>query len=247
MKEIDGKIRFLNKRKYCLNCSPFGSKNRKKLEVEDGGRNQQFIGCNTIKLCLVCGKDKKIPKGEVCSSCRQKIRRIRAKYAGILLLGKKCNRCGYELSSLKDIEIFDFHHQDPSEKDFDIGSALNKRWEETKEELKKCILLCSNCHRLEHSIRENDIFEIAKKYKGKILYIEGINDLEWGFKSPPVKKENLMISEKTLNRLLWEMPIVEIAKMFGVTDSAIIKHCKKYNLKRPGRGYWAKVRANEGK
>ena len=31
-KEIDGKVRNLQNRKYCLTCSPFGSGNTKKLE-----------------------------------------------------------------------------------------------------------------------------------------------------------------------------------------------------------------------
>lgn len=48
-----------------------------------------------------------------------------------------------------------------------------------------------------------------------------------------------------LERLLWSMPIVHIAERFGVSDVAVAKWCKFYGLKRPGRGYWAKVYAGK--
>jgi hypothetical protein len=40
----------------------------------------------------------------------------------------------------------DAHHINPKEKDFMIGTVI-RGIEITKEELKKCIPLCSNCHR----------------------------------------------------------------------------------------------------
>lgn len=47
--------------------------------------------------------------------------------------------------------IYDFHHLDPNEKDFQIGSlSSTKLTESIKSELDKCVLLCANCHRLRH-------------------------------------------------------------------------------------------------
>lgn len=51
--------------------------------------------------------------------------------------------------------FLDFHHIDPSTKEFEIGSvskniSLDKFIEDIVPELDKCILLCPNCHRLEH-------------------------------------------------------------------------------------------------
>ena len=40
----------------------------------------------------------------------------------------------------------DFHHIDPTEKDFAISTFKNKKIDKLKEELDKCILVCSNCH-----------------------------------------------------------------------------------------------------
>lgn len=54
----------------------------------------------------------------------------------------KCVRCGYD----KCKASMDFHHTDPSTKDFEIS----RRWTISKdlltEEVNKCIVLCKNCH-----------------------------------------------------------------------------------------------------
>lgn len=45
----------------------------------------------------------------------------------------------------------EFHHKNPEDKDFAIGGNMNRGWEFVKKELYKCILLCSNCHRIQHN------------------------------------------------------------------------------------------------
>jgi biotin operon repressor len=50
-----------------------------------------------------------------------------------------------------------------------------------------------------------------------------------------------------LEKLLWEKPTSQIAKDLRVSEKAIEKHCKKLALKKPPRGYWAKIQAREGK
>lgn len=59
----------------------------------------------------------------------------------------KCERC-----EENDPVCLDFHHLDPNEKDGDIGT-LARSWsvDRLQKELDKCIVLCSNCHRKEHS------------------------------------------------------------------------------------------------
>lgn len=44
-----------------------------------------------------------------------------------------------------------------------------------------------------------------------------------------------------LHKLVWSEPTTEIAKKFGVSDKAIEKWCKIYNIDKPPRGYWMKV------
>lgn len=86
-----------------------------------------------------------------CKKCRQDAvtkRRRKLKVDAIAYLGGKCSICGYD----RCIAALEFHHKDPAQKDFAIsGGGVTRSWNKIKEELDKCILLCSNCHREIHS------------------------------------------------------------------------------------------------
>lgn len=71
--------------------------------------------------------------------------------------GGKCERCGYD----KSVAAMDFHHLEPSEKDFGVSSGTYRRWSTIVKELNKCALLCANCHREEHERLRAD--RIAKQ------------------------------------------------------------------------------------
>ena len=75
------------------------------------------------------------------------ILRRNMKLQAIKLLGGRCCRCGYN----KCIDALEFHHTDPQEKDFKLGSGNTMSWKEYKTEALKCILVCSNCHKEIHS------------------------------------------------------------------------------------------------
>jgi len=53
-----------------------------------------------------------------------------------------CLKCGENRNHL-----LDFHHIDPNQKDFQISQGEQYGWEKIKQEIDKCIVLCSNCHR----------------------------------------------------------------------------------------------------
>src|SRR4029077_2631271 len=59
----------------------------------------------------------------------------------------KCSLCGENHPA-----TLDFHHSNPKDKDFTISEACKGGFsiEKIKEEIAKCIVLCSNCHRKEH-------------------------------------------------------------------------------------------------
>jgi len=61
--------------------------------------------------------------------------------------GGLCSVCGI-IATDDNACIFDFHHLDPTEKERRVGNSVN--WEISKAEADKCILLCSNCHRMIH-------------------------------------------------------------------------------------------------
>jgi len=53
--------------------------------------------------------------------------------------------------------------------------------------------------------------------------------------------------KKVLAELLWKSPSTKIGELFGVSDKAVEKWAKSYNLKKPPRGFWAKKKAENFK
>lgn len=151
--KIGGKIKNLSSRKYCIDCSPFGRHNTRALEkIED-----ETLG----KICNLCGvfkepnefyrrrKKKNIlsPYCRQCSNIRAISRQRALKKRCVDYLGGLCQKCGY----CNCIGALEFHHKDPTQKDFTIGRIKSYKWSKTiKDELDKCKLLCANCHREEH-------------------------------------------------------------------------------------------------
>jgi len=74
------------------------------------------------------------------------------KYNQLILDWKSqgCQKCGETRP-----HTIDAHHINPKEKNFMIGTVM-RGIEITKEELKKCIPLCSNCHRDFHYLEKKD-------------------------------------------------------------------------------------------
>jgi len=62
---------------------------------------------------------------------------------------------------------------------------------------------------------------------------------------PPRPPKIAWPSAEALEKLIWEKPTSQVAKDLGVSDKAIEKHCKKLALKKPPRGYWAKIQAGK--
>jgi len=77
--------------------------------------------------------------------CKKVIRwRRNKKLKLIAYKGGKCEICGYDKPYYG---VYDFHHKDPTKKEF--GLAANgkcRSFEKMKKEADKCILLCKNCH-----------------------------------------------------------------------------------------------------
>ena len=77
-----------------------------------------------------------------------KSRRVSFKLKAIEYKGGSCIICGYD----KCPQAMDFHHLDPSQKDFNLNQReLGKAWDTIRSELDKCVLLCANCHREVHA------------------------------------------------------------------------------------------------
>lgn len=141
---VDGKLKNLQNRKYCLKCSPFGSHNTRRIH-EDIKKHKQCI-------CSMCNRLYTYTREyghtmSACNSCLQKKRRHEKKLELIKIAGGKCEVCGYS----KCLKALEFHHVDESKKCFGLTETnLHLSWKKILKELKKCILICCRCHREIH-------------------------------------------------------------------------------------------------
>lgn len=63
-------------------------------------------------------------------------------------LERGCKVCGFK----EHPSALDFHHRNPAQKSFEIGSFNRKGWslKRIQEEIAKCDILCANHHRMKH-------------------------------------------------------------------------------------------------
>lgn len=150
--EIDGKIRNLQRRKFCLVCSPFGMHNTSATLATPG--TEQVT-------CGKCGKEFiysriKGHRRSLCNTCSINGRRPLAKQFAIDYKGGKCVICGYHACN----RAMDFHHINPEEKDFGLSQKYLTSREKLIEELDKCILLCNRCHmEVEEGMHSQELLE----------------------------------------------------------------------------------------
>jgi hypothetical protein len=107
---------------------------------------EKALGCSRSLISYHSNKDVKKKQ-----QTRQRNNRFAIREGYKSKLGKKCCICGYS----RCLEALEFHHIDESTKKFDISTAI---WgsvkaspEEIEAEVKKCALVCANCHREIHS------------------------------------------------------------------------------------------------
>lgn len=142
---IEGKIRSLQNRKFCLTCSPFGMKNTRSLDKTQRHKNPDCV-------CRMCQRPYKYYKGtgnttKHCSSCMVNRRRFAIKDKALAMFDNKCLVCGYDRCS----RSLTFHHINEAIKKFAISGSHCRSWEKIEQELNNCVLLCHNCHNELHA------------------------------------------------------------------------------------------------
>lgn len=92
--------------------------------------------------------------------------RRRLKATLVAEAGGKCVRCGYD----RCVAALHFHHRNPDEKSFGVSaSGLTRSATSVREEVKKCDLLCANCH------AEVEV-ELPRKLNGERLPVKEKED-----------------------------------------------------------------------
>ena len=165
----------------------------------------------------------------------------------IAAFGGKCCCCGYS----KCQNALELHHLNPSEKEFSLCSvrANPKKWSIIVQELRKCCLVCSNCHREVHAgvkslpcdiPKFNEIFsnykEIEKEQKFNNCPVCG------GRKAISLITCSLKCAAQRRNKYDWakhdiyllhcvkKLNNCQIAEIIGCSDAAVIKGRKKMGI-----------------
>jgi hypothetical protein len=55
----------------------------------------------------------------------------------------------------------------------------------------------------------------------------------------------ITVQRRTLYEQVWSVPGSQLAAQYGISDVGLAKACKRHNVPRPPRGYWARVQAGQ--
>lgn len=176
--------------------------------------------------------------------------RKRCKNRIIEAMGGSCCICGYN----KCQTALALHHLDPSKKDFGLSKirANIQSWNKIVEELRKCVLVCHNCHSEIHEglakVPENapNFDEAFVDYKA----LESENDNSEIWTTCPICQEmkptHLITCSREcaakmkykvdwdkidLERELKSKSIVQLAEELNCSDSAVHKRLRSLGLK----------------
>lgn len=170
-----------------------------------------------------------------CKKCAVEAVQKRRNKISVLYKGGQCSKCGYN----KCLDALEFHHLDPSIKEFGIGQkGYTKSWEKIKQELDKCILLCANCHREEHYDTSKIIFDedTLLKEKQNIKFCNCGKEISYRanqcadcYRISERKIERPSI-EQLLNKIGELKSFVKVGEFYGVSDKSISNWLKMYDL-----------------
>jgi hypothetical protein len=159
----------------------------------------------------------------------------------VQFLGGECVRCGWKEHQAG----LHAHHVNPSKKGLALNAGGTPSWERMKEEARKCVLLCANCHAVVHITKETrffdeeqipeyaDLTEAKRSKKSYTCCVCGSacsngagkcwgcgrtsrERIEW----PPVEE---------LQELVRETSFVKVGKDLGVSDNAVRKRIKNHS------------------
>jgi len=130
--------------KYGLNTTNAGGG-----PSREGAREARAAGLSeTVLSCPHHGRVKHLRDSRGyfrCRACRVEAvmkRRRKVKQLLVTEAGGRCRLCGYE----RCLAALEFHHLDPNAKEFGVSRRGARSIDALRTEVRKCILLCSNCH-----------------------------------------------------------------------------------------------------
>jgi hypothetical protein len=162
----------------------------------------------------------------------------RKKIFAVEQFGGKCQLCGYD----RCINALQFHHIDPSTKKASPSYLIMRAsWDIAFEELKKCILVCANCHAELH-YEDRDITVLAESqqtYTNTCVRCSNTFNTRYAsqkycsvsctsFANRKVRKEPTKNDLKQLiaDKVSWR----KMGEMYGISDNGIRRWARKFGL-----------------
>ena len=180
--------------------------------------------------CVICDSPLQKPQVKFCSAnCKQKefYRRVKEsnpnstysqlkgylkrKLEAVNTLGGCCSKCGYN----KNLSALQFHHINSNDKLFNLDARAfaNRSKELILAELKKCVVLCGNCHAEEH-YPENNITNVESFVK-QFDRVKTLSEVDRKLKCSKCggfrvgRRTTLCRVCSTLKSRLYERPLIE--------------------------------------
>lgn len=170
----------------------------------------------------------------------------------IKVAGGKCVLCGYS----KNPSALEFHHLHPEDKSYGLATkGTCHNIQQDLAEVKKCILICANCHRdvtdgfytvqeLEDKFFFDEEFaktlipltkeeRAAREYFCSECGIKISKDASTGKCPTCAMKARRKVSRpnrEELKNLIRTTSFVQIGNLYGVSDNAVRKWCEAYHL-----------------
>lgn len=151
--------------------------------------------------------------------------RIRLKEKLVKYKGGKCEICGYD----KCINALEFHHVDPSQKDFGIANGNAISLEKAKREVDKCLMVCANCHREIHYKQNLEQYSLEKEQE-KHIFAEILNNREIYGKIPVRDSYKILSYTTIMDDINNNVDRNTILKKYGINNATFTRFLKENNI-----------------
>lgn len=129
--------------KICSSCKVYKPFNE--FSIRKSVKSGLYSKCKSCRR-IKAKKDYHLNPKKKLDECKQKVEHLRS------VINQIKDEQGCKVCGEKDIVCLDFHHLQKNKKDLSISRLVwIKNEHRMMNEIKKCIVVCSNCHRKIHA------------------------------------------------------------------------------------------------
>ena len=201
-----------NKNEIKLKNAEYRKNNKYKTKV----KNAEYYQNNKNEIKAKSTEHYQNNKTKINNISRTRYRNIKIKL--VRLMGSKCEgeNCNIEYDGT-NASLFQFHHINPKDKLFELSSKNSHTQDEILNEVKKCKLLCANCHSLEHTVDKPKDTRTIKERNIKVALIKLMGN--------KCQNDNCNIEYNGTNGALFQFHHINPKdKLFGLSSSRLLTH-----------------------